>query len=152
MRSALPSLPALLVLLASSAAAADATPKGWPAAGRCIAPWPSQKACIQISPADAAAIQRAIVGYLDAAQLKGRPDYRPAKVIAQRPITSGAIGGFLIYGYESVGFTGDVIEAIAVESHRNGAERGFKVTLGRKAGGWVVLYFEHYYEPDPQLD
>jgi hypothetical protein len=142
----------VLALLFSVPAGADAPkPKGWPAAGLCITPWPSKpaSACIQVSPADARTIQRLIIAYVDRA---GRKDYRPAKAIALRPITESSIGGFMLYGYDWVDYTGDVLQAVAVESHENGVERGFKVTLGRNRSGWALLHFDHYTHHDPKLD
>lgn len=140
-------LVALLVLGGlGGLAAADPPAKGWPAAGLCIAPWPSKTACIPVSPADARAIQRSIIAHAGK-----RKDYAAARRLAQ-PITESSIGQFVLRGYEFVDFTGDVLQAVAVESHRGGMERGFRVTLGRNKGGWAVLYFEHYVHPDPQID
>ena len=141
----------VLALLLGVPAGADAPkPKGWPAAGLCITPWPSKpaSACIHVSPADAQTLQRLIIAYVDRS---GRKDYRPAKQIAQRPITESAIGGFVLSGSDYVDYTGDVLLATAVESHDNGVERGFKVTLGRDKSGWAVLHFEHYFHKEPKL-
>lgn len=152
MRSFTAALACSLLSSAPSLASADTPAKGpsWPDKGVCIARWPSKSGCIQLGMDDAKAIQRAIVGYLDDAQLEQRPDYRPAKVLVQRPIHDGAIGAFMLLGYEYVGFDGDVLEAIAVESHQSGTERGFKVTLGLAPKGWRVLHFDHYTQKDPR--
>jgi hypothetical protein len=128
-------------------ALASAAPKGWPAKGRCIAPWPSKSACIQVSVNDAYAIQQAIVTTIDT---RRRSDEKPARAIALRPITEWSIGGFLLYGYEYVDFTGDVLQAVAVEHSDGNVETGFKATLGRDAKGWRVLHFEHYRQHLPQ--
>jgi hypothetical protein len=58
----------------------------------------------------------------------------------------------MLYGYDWVDYTGDVLQAVAVESHENGVERGFKVTLGRNRSGWALLHFDHYTHHDPKLD
>ncbi len=134
-------------VLAGSAVAGPSS--GWPSQGMCLPQLYQSGPCVQLGRGDVDAIRAAVHAFVGP-KLRGRPDWKLALSMIDRPASEAVIGNFLVETYQFVGFHGDVIRLTAVIDVQSGVEHGFHVTLGRKAGAWSVLHFERYTQPLPK--
>jgi hypothetical protein len=103
--------------------------------------------CVTLTAADVTNIRRTILEMLDAKTLEKHPEWKGARMLAEKAIGEYTLGGYNVDMYVHPDRPGDIVRLTGVESVKQNTVYGYRIYVApMPRGKWAVIEIEPFAE------